>query len=217
MLMWVWPVVGLVLASFAGALAGPVGVVLATLVGAAVLVLGLEKNLLSARARLVTLLVVVLVTGTVLVAQRAGWEPLRRPGDHPAARNQQTAAQVSTYVDKRIGAKELRRGDLPRQRLRGAVLDDLPLDRVDLHDLDAAGASLRRTRLRDADLRDAVLRGADLRDADLRGACLDRADLTGALVQGTLIDGAHLTGAILPALPPTDRAWQAATVSPCPR
>lgn len=99
---------------------------------------------------------------------------------------------------------ELRRADLRKAQLAGAVLTKAYFWQANLSGADLGGANLngadfwlsnlRGARLAGASLRRAHLGGADLSDADLRGA-----DLTGANLRDAVLDGADLTQAIVTA------------------
>ena len=86
--------------------------------------------------------------------------------------------------------------------LRGIVLEEAHLERVDLSGAHLEGADLIHANLEGADLfhanlEGAVLPGATLQGAALRGAYLEEADLSGANLEEADLSGANLKGADL--------------------
>ncbi len=94
-----------------------------------------------------------------------------------------------------------------RLSFNSSNLNDLPLNKMVLHDADFVGAKLRNCKLTQADLRNADFRDADLTQAQLQGAILDGAnlsnaimidaDLSDATLRGTRLHGTNLEDSIL--------------------
>jgi uncharacterized protein YjbI with pentapeptide repeats len=83
------------------------------------------------------------------------------------------------------------------RNLRGAILDNAILTKVDFTGADLQGASLLSAQLQGASLRNAQLQGAQLGLAQLQGATLDFAKLQGASLVGADLQGAALAYAQL--------------------
>jgi hypothetical protein len=175
--------VGLAVITVSGGLFGPVGTVVAAVIGSATLALYLGRTVISSTRALLalTLAPVILASGVIAAGQR-GVDLLERPNADQVVQSTQSSAvpdglPVLDLTDRIIDAAAVKGRSLRRAELRGAHLN---------------GANLAGVDLRDADLRDADLRGADLEKADLRGACLDRADLSGARLTDVKALGAHM-------------------------
>ncbi|GIF20059.1 hypothetical protein BJ973_002035 [Actinoplanes tereljensis] len=220
-LLWLWPGLGIAIIFLAGEWAGPLGSVLAALVGLVVLVNFVGDLELRRGARLWIAVAAIVLGVVTILGNQYGVTWL---GDRPVA---DAATKPSSPADLR--GKAFTQSDLPSS-LKGAGLVGATLDGLDLSDrsLDAAdaraasfrgatmirtgfggadlrganlsGGRLRGADLRDADLRGASLTGADLTDSDLRGACLVGLDLTGVTLLRADADGAAVAGVILPSI-----------------
>lgn len=99
---------------------------------------------------------------------------------------------------------ELRRADLRKAQLSGAVLTKAHFWQANLSGADLAGANLNGadfwlSNLKGARLAGACLRRTHLGGANLTGADLRGADLTGANLRDAILDGADLTNATVTA------------------
>jgi hypothetical protein len=97
-------------------------------------------------------------------------------------------ANALRFVLYKIAAKLDRKEDL--LGLRGANLNGLALDELDL-----SGFDLRRIKFGHASLEKAKFGNADLRQANFDHACLKGADFRGASLQAATFRGANLNGA----------------------
>ena len=218
--LWIWPAVGLAVIASSGAVFGPLGTVVAAVIGVPTLILYLGRAVISSPPVLLALATVPLVVaGGIIIAAQQGADLLARPA--PTA---STSSAVRSDPKGDFGARPVRPDDLEGRDLRqahleGAIFLAKDLSARNLRGARLMGASLVGVDLRDADLRDAYLRGADLRGADLRGACLDRADLSGALLDDVRIDGAHLMQVMLSAPDAmADHGWPVGDdATACPR
>lgn len=185
--LWPWPGAAIGLATIAGTLFGPFGVLLSAealaviLVAAGIFFLSQDRWLTFGLAAALTLSVVV-IASSIRVHQSNG-ESSNKPNlTARDARN--LPANWSGQVISQAMADE---ADFRGADLDGAKLNGIQLSHKDLDGVQANGASFHGSQLEYASLRGASLRGACLEGANLTGADLSGADFSGADVAGVIV------------------------------
>jgi hypothetical protein len=93
----------------------------------------------------------------------------------------------------RFDRSDLRKADLLKAKLTGAVMWDTRLDNANLHLARMQGADLRGAGMQGANLFRAGMQGANLSGAEMQGANLFRARMQGADLSGAEMQGADLS------------------------